>query len=216
VNVTETQTFETSGGQAAPAQQTQEMMLPPQLKERFDALRVAIKHLRKEFKPTTAEGKKIKQELSNFVLPEMEAAFLILGQAFTETFQLFSYLQADFQQMREHVLSRVGGAPLVDGNVSDEQIADTRRALAQIGLLLAQDELDRDALNEAFNEVLACFNDMLDIDLSPYDDDDRDEDDDDDEGGDDHDDEGGDDHDDDDDDRGQGDGQGDDTSQAND
>ena len=167
----ETQTFDTAGGQAAPAQeQPQEVMLPPQIAQAIDQLRGAQKRLRKQFKPQDAAGKALKQELTNYLLPQVEATLLILSQAFVETYQLFSYMQADFTQLREHVLANMGGAPLVDGNVSEEQIAATRRAFAQMGLLLAQPELDHEQLNEAFSELLACFNDLLDIDLAPYDD----------------------------------------------
>ncbi len=165
----ETQTFDTAGGQASPAQPEPqaEIVFPPQIAEALDKYRGAVKRLRKQFRPSSPDGKAIKQELTNYVLPEVEGAFLILAQAFVETFQLFSYLQADFHALREHVLPRLGGSPLVDGDVSEEQITDTRRAFAQLGLLIAQPEIDREAVNDAFNELLACFNELLDVDLSP-------------------------------------------------
>jgi hypothetical protein len=180
----EPQTFETASGQAqqqgAAPPPGQELMLPPQLKNALDKFRSSTRSLRKGFKPTTPDGKALKQQLTNYVLPEAEQALLTLAQAFVETYNLVAYVQADQTQLREHVLTRIGGVPLVDGNVSEEQIAATRRALAELGLALAAEELDRNKLNDAFGEVVACFNDLLDIDLTPYDDDEDDDEDDDD------------------------------------
>lgn len=170
----ETQTYDTDNGQAQ-RRDVHELRLPPALLERFEALQKASQRLRK-VRAQSEENKLLKRELTNRFVPELESLLAVTLQAFTETFELVAWVRAQHEALREHVAVRLGSTPLTAGQVSEEQLAETRRALANLGLQIEQANLDRDKLREHYAEVVACFNDLLDLDFGPeFDDEDEDD-----------------------------------------
>ena len=207
MTTTETQTFETANGQAEQQQEEEqhEVLLPPDLADAIDGLDALTKRLRKGVEAKSEGEKQLKRWIANHQQEALARIFVLFGQGFTETYRLAAHanglaaqLHADQATFRSFVLTRFRAlgietnAPLIDGDVSEEQIDDVRRDLAQLGLVLARRFPEDQELNDLFANLAGHFADLLGQDDLLADPDDGDDDDDDDDHDDDDDDDDGD------------------------